>query len=78
MLYLTALPSYTMSLPGHPTPPNPALSRRHRAWIALYVLDSTHCDRIEVLRQNSVTENDLQEFFDSWFEMRARVAEVVA
>lgn len=67
-----------MPLPGHPTPPAPALSRRHRAWIALYILDSAHCDRREVLRQNNVTETDLQEFFDSWFQLRGRVTEVAA
>ncbi|WBO86173.1 hypothetical protein [Hymenobacter yonginensis] len=67
-----------MTLPGRQTPPAPALSRRHRAWIALYVLDSTHCDRREVLRQNDVTEADLQEFFDSWFQLRGRVAEAAA
>jgi hypothetical protein len=67
-----------MTLSGRPTPTTPALSRRHRAWIALYILDSTHCDRREVLQQNNVTETDLQEFFDSWFQLRARVSEAAA
>lgn len=47
-------------------------SRRHRAWIALYTLDAMHCDRAAVLRQNNVTEADLAEFFESWFQMRNR------
>lgn len=48
------------------------MSRRHRAWIALYSLDATHCDRAEILRQNCVTEADLSEFFESWFQLRSR------
>jgi hypothetical protein len=31
-----------------------------------------HCDRAAVLRQNNVTEADLAEFFESWFQMRNR------
>lgn len=56
------------------TAPNSALSRRHRAWIALYSLDTLHCDREAILRQNNVTEADLQEFFESWFQLRNRPA----
>jgi hypothetical protein len=48
------------------------LSRRHRAWIALYTLDAMHCDRAAVLRQNNVTEEDLTEFFEGWFQLRNR------
>lgn len=51
----------------------PALSRRQRAWIALYSLDAGHRDRTEVLRQNSVTEADLLEFEESWLQMRCRL-----
>ncbi|MBT9394202.1 hypothetical protein KLP40_13600 [Hymenobacter sp. NST-14] len=49
-----------------------ALCRRHRAFIALYSLDAGHRNPAEVLRQNNVTEADLQQYFDSWFEMRCR------
>lgn len=31
-----------------------------------------HCDRAAVLRQNNVTEADLTEFFESWFQLRNR------
>lgn len=52
------------------------LSRRHRTWIALYTLDAMHCDRDAVLRENNVTEADLTEFFESWFQLRNRPAAV--
>lgn len=67
-----------MTLPAYLTPSAPALSRRHRSWIALYILDSSHSDRLEVLRQNNVTETDLQEFFESWFQLRGLMAGVMA
>ncbi|RPD45886.1 hypothetical protein DNI29_17205 [Hymenobacter sediminis] len=51
----------------------PALSRRQRAWIALYSLDAGHRDRTEVLQQNNVTEADLLEFEESWLQMRCRL-----
>ncbi|WP_165768214.1 hypothetical protein [Hymenobacter amundsenii] len=50
--------------------PLPTLSRRHRAWIALYSLDAGHQNLAEVLRQNNVTEHDLWQYFDSWFNLR--------
>lgn len=52
------------------------LSRQHRTWIALYTLDAMHCDREAVLRENGVTEEDLTEFFESWFQLRNRPAVV--
>lgn len=55
-----------------------ALSRRHRAWIALYSLDAGRQDRAEILRQNSVTEADLAEFFESWYQMRSRTTSMAA
>ncbi|WP_139921803.1 hypothetical protein [Hymenobacter sp. DG01] len=51
----------------------PALSRRQRAWIALYSLDAGHRDRAAVLRQNNITEADLAEFEESWLQMRCRL-----
>ncbi|MET4105903.1 hypothetical protein [Hymenobacter sp. UYP22] len=48
------------------------LNRQHRTWIALYSLDSTHQERTTVLEQNNVTEADLAEFFESWFQFRCR------
>ncbi|WP_426492099.1 hypothetical protein [Hymenobacter sp. 102] len=50
------------------------LSRRHRAWVALYSLDATLQDRATILRVNNVTEADLAEYFESWFQMRCRVS----
>lgn len=78
MLHLPTVPVHALALPGRLTLSSPALSRRHRAWIALYALDGTHYDRGEILRQNNVAESDIQEFFDSWFQLRARVSEVIA
>jgi hypothetical protein len=49
-----------------------SLSRQHRAWIALYTLDAMHCDREAVLRENGITDADLTEFFESWFQLRNR------
>lgn len=54
--------------------PSSSLSRQHRAWIALYSLDSYHRKREEVLRLNDVTEEDLQEFEESWLKLRCRPA----
>lgn len=45
--------------------PSP-LSRRHRALIALYSLVDNTQDRLEILRLNEVTEEDLNEFEQSW------------
>lgn len=53
--------------------PIPVLSRRQRAWIALYSLDAGHRDRAAVLQQNNVTEADLAEFEESWLQMRCRL-----
>ena len=47
------------------TNPSP-LSRRHRALIALYSLASNAQDRLEILRLNDVTEEDINEFKESW------------
>lgn len=45
--------------------PNP-LTRRQRAWIALYSLTEPTPDRLEILRLNEVTEADLREHELSW------------
>ena len=58
-------------------PPSSSLSRQHRAWIALYSLDSYHRKREEVLRINDITEDDLQEFEESWLKLRCRPAGVL-
>ena len=55
-----------------------SLNRQHRAWIALYSLDSGQQDRATVLAQNNVTEADLTEFFESWFQLRCRASATVA
>ncbi len=46
----------------HPSP----LSRRHRALIALYSLAGNTHDRLTILHFNDVTEEDLNEFEESW------------
>jgi len=48
------------------------LSRRHRAWVALYTLDLGQWVRDDVLRLNNVTEEDLAEFEASWLHLRCR------
>ncbi len=48
------------------------LPREHRAWIALYCLESHPPDRQLVLQQNEVTEDDLGHYRDSWLELRRR------
>lgn len=50
-----------------------ALTRRQRAWVALYSLDASHRDRAEVLAQNDITEADLLEFEESWLQMRCQM-----
>lgn len=55
-----------------------SLNRQHRAWIALYSLDSSLQDRATVLEQNNVTEADLSEFFESWFQFRCRSSATLA
>ncbi|MBC6989845.1 hypothetical protein [Hymenobacter sp. BT491] len=59
-----------------PSPLNSILSRKHRAWIALYALDGTFQARDEVLHLNNVTEADLLEFEESWLRMRFRNQEL--
>ncbi|WP_100336183.1 hypothetical protein [Hymenobacter chitinivorans] len=50
---------------------SPALSRKHRAWIALYALEGCdEQDRTEILRVNNVTEADLTEFEEGWLRLR--------
>ncbi|UPL50999.1 hypothetical protein [Hymenobacter sublimis] len=49
------------------------LTRRQRAWIALYSLDAGHRDRAEVLAQNDITEADLLEYEESWLQMRCQL-----
>ncbi|MBD2716640.1 hypothetical protein KBK19_16470 [Microvirga sp. STR05] len=66
-----------MTAAGTTSPPFSPLSRQHRAWIALYSLDSYHRKREEVLRVNDITEEDLQEFEESWLKLRCRPAGVV-
>jgi hypothetical protein len=48
------------------------LNRQQRAWIALYSLAEAGQDRVEVLRLNEVTEEDLSEFELSWQQLRDR------
>ncbi|GGF07544.1 hypothetical protein GCM10011383_18320 [Hymenobacter cavernae] len=48
------------------------MSRRHRAWVALYALDLGQWARPDVLRLNNVTEEDLAEFEASWMQLRCR------
>ena len=48
------------------------LSRRHRAWIALYSLESRQQGRADILQLNQVTEADLAEFRESWLKLRCR------
>jgi hypothetical protein len=48
------------------------LSRRHRAWIAFYSLESRQQERAQILRLNQVTEADLVEFEESWLKLRCR------
>lgn len=50
----------------------PHLSRQHRAWVALYALQTNERPRAEVLQLNQVTEADLAEFETSWRELRRR------
>lgn len=50
----------------------PPLSRKHRAWIALYALEDGAQNRPAVLRTNDVTEADLAEFEESWLRLRNR------
>ncbi|MBO0358687.1 hypothetical protein J0X19_12080 [Hymenobacter sp. BT186] len=61
------------------TMPASPLSRRDRAWIALYSLDNRHYNRNYnqqyVLWANNVTEQDLAEFEDSWLKLRCRPTE---
>jgi len=58
---------------------NSPLSRQHRAWIALYSLDSRHYNRRYtqdyVLSVNNVTPEDLAEFEDSWLKLRCQPSE---
>ncbi len=48
------------------------LPREHRAWIALYCLESQSSDRQLILQQNEVTEEDLTRYLESWLELRRR------
>ncbi|WP_303311601.1 hypothetical protein [Hymenobacter sp. BT730] len=50
----------------------PELSRKHRAWIALYDLEAGLRSRTEILRLHDVTDEDLQLFEESWQWMRTR------
>ncbi|GAA4386047.1 hypothetical protein [Hymenobacter koreensis] len=65
--------------PSHPRPlltatlTSPSsLPRQHRAWIALYALEAGAAPRIQVLRDNDVSETDLLEFEESWLALRCR------
>ena len=53
-------------------PAQTVLTRRHRAWVALYALAAGQGPRTEVLRVNEVTEADLVEFEESWRKLRRR------
>ncbi|SMB99127.1 hypothetical protein SAMN00120144_0027 [Hymenobacter roseosalivarius DSM 11622] len=46
------------------------LTRRHRAWVALYALAAGQGPRAEVLGLNEVTEADLLEFEASWRQLK--------
>ncbi|SDY65511.1 hypothetical protein [Hymenobacter psychrophilus] len=48
----------------------PGLSRKHRAWVALYSLENPAFDRRQVLRENDVTESDLVHHTESWMQLR--------
>ncbi|MCC2546229.1 hypothetical protein LJY25_07215 [Hymenobacter sp. BT175] len=48
------------------------LSRRHRAWIALYAVEAGAQPLAEILRVNNVTPQDLREHEESWLRMRCR------
>jgi hypothetical protein len=50
------------------------LTRRHRAWVALYALAAGQGPRAEVLSLNEVTEADLLEFEASWRQLKRRSA----
>ena len=53
-------------------PAQTVLTRRHRAWVALYALAAGQGPRAEILRINEVTEDDLVEFEASWRQLRRR------
>ena len=48
----------------------PGLSRKHRAWVALYSLENPAFDRRQILRENDVTEADLVRHMESWMQLQ--------
>ena len=56
--------------PNDDDPDTPrGLSRKHRAWVALYSLENPAFDRRQILRQNDVTEADLVDHLESWMQL---------
>lgn len=47
----------------------PEISRKHRAWVALYSLENPALDRRQILRENDVTEADLVRYLESWMQL---------
>lgn len=54
--------------------PNVGLSRQHRAWVALYSLQTGFLSRREVLAQNNVTEDDLAANRSGWLRLQEQNA----
>ncbi|WBO86174.1 hypothetical protein [Hymenobacter yonginensis] len=54
--------------------PAAGLSRQHRAWVALYSLQTSFLSRRDVLAQNNVTEADLAAHTPGWLRLQERIA----
>ncbi|WP_143164193.1 hypothetical protein [Hymenobacter daecheongensis] len=48
------------------------LPRKHRALVALYMLEDPRQSREEILRLNNVSEIDLAEYEEEWLRLRCR------